>query len=94
MVVSFTVKAGHEQVVRELFEVAMPRIRAETGCLEFRLFTELDSNVAWIYERWITKRYHDEVHESYSEIQTLLHALPPHLDGPSAEHGLRQVLER
>jgi quinol monooxygenase YgiN len=93
MLVSFMVLQGHLATVVDLFEAAMPRIRSEEGCLAFRLFADHDSDVAWVYERYVTKTYHDEIHEAYPEIQALLAELPPHLDGGWTEHSLRQLIQ-
>ncbi|BEP14850.1 hypothetical protein acdb102_31610 [Acidothermaceae bacterium B102] len=93
MIVELRVSPGHMGDVLAVFESVMPRVRGEDGCLAFSLFpSTTDPLTLFLYESYVSERYHDDVHESFAEVKDVLAQLPQHLSAPWVVHQGDHVL--
>ena len=93
MVVEATAAPGHMDDVLAVFESVMPRVRSEDGCLAFSIFPSTTNPLTvFLYESYVSERYHDEVHESFDEVKNVLAQLPQHLAAPWVIHQGEHVL--
>ena len=82
MVVSFRVKEGRMDDALEVMAPVLRRAHDEDGCLSFEVAVTPETNTMFIYEAYVSKAYHDDVHESYPEVVGALALLPELVDGP------------
>ncbi|WP_375399459.1 putative quinol monooxygenase [uncultured Amnibacterium sp.] len=82
MRVSMDIKPGRMTEAVRLMGSIMERVRNEDGCLAFDVGTSTESNTMFIYESFVNKAYHDDVHESYPEVIELLGSINDFVEGP------------
>ena len=89
MLVRLTAKPERAAPVFEMISRVAEQSRQEDGCLAFSVYGTDVIGEIWIYEQYVTRAYHDEIHEAYPEVQALLAHLPAELTGPWSEVILR-----
>lgn len=88
MMVLLPTKPGMVQAVLDLLGPLIDRVRREEGCLAFTAHVGDKPDCIWLYEAWITQKYHDEIHEAYPEVIRVLTDIPALLSSaPTFHHG-------
>ena len=76
MVVVLSTRPGRAQDVVDLIESEMTRVRSEDGNVAFNAHLGDEPDQVWLYEAWVDKAYHDDVHEAYPEVKNVLARIP------------------
>ena len=80
LAIRLELRDGSMGAVLELFEAMLPSLRAEEGCLAFvGHLVAGDPHTLWLYESYVSRAYHRDVHSSRPDVRRLLDALTPHL---------------
>ena len=81
MVVVLPTLPGRAQDVVDLVGTELERVRSEDGAVAFSVHLGHEPDQVWLYEAWVSQSYHDDVHESYPEVQNVLARIPQLLRG-------------
>jgi quinol monooxygenase YgiN len=94
MIVRLQVNPSRTTVVLDRLRAEVEQTRLEDGTLEFVVFTSETPGEIWLKEAFVSKEYHDNVHESAPILKELIEWLPGEVVEPWTVATITRALER